>query len=427
MAVYISLELHSRDMKKPCFWGLAALGAVCVSAVAWYKNQLKKEKPIRSKKIMFKTPVASCDVGTQTDAPMCIEKQGSTDSAVESENKNFYIRKTIETMTKEDDFELIPPIAVFGKQIEEKIFVRSESHEHIREECNQLLNKLIKNEIEKTHREIVEVPHTFKIKEALKILLSDNIRCCTVFQRMEGRSKKLLGFLNVWTANRYLVEQNFGKHQPRVCEALAEAVTCDVNQSMKHLVSKMCSGGHYHVGLKNEHGRLYQIVSQGDVVGFLSKHLSVPSKSFTMMELGLPRGDVDCISDSCTAAEAFRVMVEKKRSSLPIVSEETRSLVDVVSASDIRVLGSLSEDADIVHQLLSFKASKFSHRSRDHVRGHYRNEFSDRVPVTCTEQTTLGEMFDKIFKHHVHQIYVVNDLKQPIGVISLIDLIRSLC
>lgn len=279
--------------------------------------------------------------------------------------------------------------------------------------------------------QLIEIQHSLRIEDALSILMRNNIRCCSVFKPgRRWRSRSTIGFMTVWSANSALMgQETYEPDTLRVHQALSKCVTTFHNSFIMEAIKHM-KQGHHHVGIRNDRGDIYAILSQGDVIkciydGLLG--LEGPESTVleqTIRELGIQAtGDLHVVRDDCNTRESFQMMAKHCVASLPIVDTDGR-IKDVISASDIRLLG--LPLGSTVSDMLTHRASEFSNTCRNSVKSHYKNDFKHKV-VTCTLDTTLAQALELIHEYHIHQLYIVDENDLPIGHLSLLDLLHIMC
>lgn len=85
--------------------------------------------------------------------------------------------------------------------------------------------------------------------------------------------------------------------------------------------------------------RIVKIISQSDIVQFLSLHLDELGSKVdrTVRELGLGSRPVIAVAANASPLEAFQMMAERRLSALPVVHPMTGQIVTNVSASDVKV------------------------------------------------------------------------------------------
>jgi len=159
----------------------------------------------------------------------------------------------------------------------------------------------------------------------------------------------------------------------------------------------------------------YQLLSQSDILRFLTRNIdNLGDKINTRIEeLGLvnPLGDPELTVASVSerTISAFHRMFSKDVRALPIV-DENGTLVANLSSSDLRGISnsSLSKVKLPVYQFLeAMQGGKPPH------------------PVVCKSTSTLTEVMLQAATAKVHRVWVTNSKEQPIGVVTLTDIINT--
>jgi CBS domain-containing protein len=128
---------------------------------------------------------------------------------------------------------------------------------------------------------------------------------------------------------------------------------------------------------------------------------------------------------------AERLLIEHRIGGVPVV--ENGILVGVLSRSDVARVEVLMQSLDgLVSDRLNWneQADGFRHTAGQEFKGFrqrldqlkVRDAMTDQV-VTCRLSTPAREVAAEMVRHHIHRIIVV-DGKQPVGIISSLDLAR---
>ena len=125
------------------------------------------------------------------------------------------------------------------------------------------------------------------------------------------------------------------------------------------------------------------------------------------------------IDHTCTAKQAFNLMIDNKITSLPITRHD--KMYGVISMSDIKILGDENIDAE---EILGLDVVEFVKQSRSYV-----SKLMNTIPrpvdsvVSCAPDSTLHEVIQCMLAFNLHHIYIVNE-GTPVNVISFIDVLR---
>jgi len=166
----------------------------------------------------------------------------------------------------------------------------------------------------------------------------------------------------------------------------------------------------------DNNGVLIGILSQSRIVRFLGHHISkfdFGSLPIKQTHLGVRK--VISVNSSETVAKALSAIKENKVSAVAIV-DDAGVLVGNFSATDLKLLGYDSDIAKVASHSNTLKT------------------FVDRVlkslpegksyPVSVGQKATSAAVIKEFTKAGVHRIYVVDDHKKPVGVVSLVDVIE---
>lgn len=170
----------------------------------------------------------------------------------------------------------------------------------------------------------------------------------------------------------------------------------------KYGISRVC--------ITESSGDLTNVVTQTTMAQFILGHMDVLGAVGTksIKELGLLEDDL-CedavtINQRQTYWDAFRLMSDMLISAVPIVDDDNK-LVGTISVKDIRKM-----ILDPVRfKILTAPLSEFDGFSKRHL--------------TCAPSDTLETAMDRIVRHHVHRLWILNDKGEVRGVLSLRDCI----
>eukprot|EP00244_Chara_vulgaris_P008086 TRINITY_DN3063_c0_g1_i1.p1 TRINITY_DN3063_c0_g1~~TRINITY_DN3063_c0_g1_i1.p1 ORF type:complete len:303 (-),score=40.66 TRINITY_DN3063_c0_g1_i1:411-1283(-) len=146
---------------------------------------------------------------------------------------------------------------------------------------------------------------------------------------------------------------------------------------------------------------------------------------------GNPKGQCDeevWVLQDADVLDAFRLMKQHDLAGIPVVDSDRR-VVGNISAQDISLLLSRQDSSLLpVHRHVSVKDFMIQGSGLDaspEVPADL-NEGGPRVmcpPVTCTVDSTLRSVIDKMVKTRVHKVYVVDQDRRLMAGISLQDII----
>lgn len=154
-----------------------------------------------------------------------------------------------------------------------------------------------------------------------------------------------------------------------------------------------------------------------DLVYKLGQASPVPFSDFgglqsaTIRELNLMTRCDASVEVGTTAAEAFNSMFCYNQLFLPVV-DKAGALASCISASDLRCMTPVG-------------FSKLMSPVEDFTRLHSPARKGEG-PVSVTLDSEFLSLLDIIVKHRVHQVFVVDADKKPLGVIRLVDVLRRM-
>jgi len=189
----------------------------------------------------------------------------------------------------------------------------------------------------------------------------------------------------------------------------------DENSSPVQIINLFATGVQRCV-LYNPSREISHVLTQMDVCRYLYNHLyensrvqGVADQKLSQLGYNMRFDLVHTISSRATTRDAItRLYNHAKNSALAVVKDSTGALVGNFSASDIRGL--------YVETLPKLSTSLF-----DYLAKHSSASLS---PVTLSPDSTFAMALRKLVDSKVHQCWIVNELYQPIGVITTTDIIR---
>ncbi|KAL6077474.1 CBS domain containing protein, variant 2 [Balamuthia mandrillaris] len=193
----------------------------------------------------------------------------------------------------------------------------------------------------------------------------------------------------------------------------------------------------------DDNRRIMNLLTQSQVVEFLQKNLNlIGSKKDKPLNLvtALPR-EVFSIKMSQQAIEAFQLMESevsifhtslflrtlltsinfdlKGVSGVAVVDDETGKLMSALSLRDLKAI---TEDGRLFWRLFQ-KANNFIR----HLKADLRSaDERPRSVVFCKMDNTLGDVINMCAEHKIHRVFIVDDEKKPISVVSLKDVLLEL-
>jgi len=190
-------------------------------------------------------------------------------------------------------------------------------------------------------------------------------------------------------------------------------------------VRLMCDLHIHSLVVCNQEGHLRNIITQSRIVKLIN-FMEIPKLEKTVQELNIGTREVITVLNTETAFNAFKTMISKGISGLPVVNDKGE-IVGNISMSDIKLI---SWNVDYWNYLGLPIWDYIAHLA-NHPESLYIRDYSfwslDRpqtVVLKCTEQDKLGTIVRMMCFFKVHRIYITKDNK-PIGVVSTQDVINA--
>jgi len=160
--------------------------------------------------------------------------------------------------------------------------------------------------------------------------------------------------------------------------------------------------------------KLENYVSQSELVKFLYQNKLYHNGSHSVKDLNLGTKKVISMGIKQLVIEGFKQMIVNKISGVGVVDEDGQ-LVGVVSAHDVRVIGN---SADLLEHLYSDYPT---------YRVYLQNNFQvPSAPITVSESDTLDKVITTLLENKIHRVFIVDNYKKPIGVISFGDVLEKM-
>jgi len=169
---------------------------------------------------------------------------------------------------------------------------------------------------------------------------------------------------------------------------------------------------------------LVGILTEVDIISHIKDNISLLGdwgrKSISEIALGMKQ--VITVYDDTIAIDAFRLMIERKITGLPILNRETGSVVSNLNARDIKLIA-----GEVLFTKLFKSVKEFLQDVELSNTQHTTpNETSINV-LTVNKETKMKEVVEGLVTKNMHQVYIVDNEQKPIGVITLGDVLHSVC
>jgi CBS-domain-containing membrane protein len=287
---------------------------------------------------------------------------------------------------------------------------------------------------------------TDNITEVWKGLAAHNFLSVPVLQKTKN---KWYGFVDIYDIVKFVIEF-FGVEGKKLqdsedwlklVESSEEFSKKTVNDIMKYPLSKRNPFNPIHSGyslltaveaLAREPGlhripiidqdrKLITVISQSQVVQILYKNLDIigEKKNKPVGQMDRYLEQVFTIHEEATAVDAFKMMVELNVSGLAVIDKEGKLTANIA----MKDLKAVSTDTRLFWRLF-----QTVHNFLQKVRKENSETGGDRprTTVTVKAEDTLETVIRRLTEHSIHRIYIVDDHKKPLGVISLKDVLAEL-
>jgi CBS domain-containing protein len=185
------------------------------------------------------------------------------------------------------------------------------------------------------------------------------------------------------------------------------------------LAKKGCHRVPMLMSIEKEKGKgLTRFVTQSQVVQFIATNLQVFGSVLdkTVLQSGLGTGGAVSLKTSDTTIDALRLLAKTHVTGFPIVDEHGK-LVNVFSARDLRYFAATT----YADKVLTLPIEEFL----DKVRTDYKY-MAPRTVAICGLMDTLRTVITKMNGLRIHRLFVVSPKDEPIGVVTLTDIIAFL-
>jgi len=290
---------------------------------------------------------------------------------------------------------------------------------------------------------MVVVDSKASVAQTLNTLVKSNVLCAPVFDREANQFTGLVDMLDLVTLlvevtkNMGSMSQDYVAYMEKE-EELQSRTASQISDLSKR--NKMCpvpleatlldamrvmSKNHVQrvpvmsVNQKGEFVAVSGLLTQSAVVAFLAKHAAElgPEFSRSLRDMGFEEKKVISISDTTPAIEAFRLMAENRISGLPVLDSDGKLLANI-SARDLRVIASDPK----MFQHLYLDAGDFV----THIRMADVATKTVHPSISVTLEESFQRVIAKLAAAHIHRIYVTDQQRMPVSVISLHDIIAKI-
>jgi len=184
-------------------------------------------------------------------------------------------------------------------------------------------------------------------------------------------------------------------------------VKISASEDLYGLIRTFQEKGVHRVAVTDDQGNVTGMISSHDVSIFLRANVALfPNTCAKRIEqLNSNNNGVLFVTNQDTLAKAFMTLLHNHVSGVAVVDSVSGSIVDNVSASDLRGI-----DAQSFYKLEAPIHQLYSLANRG-------------PPVVCDAQYSVLQVLDDMISHHVRRIYVIDANRTPTRVITQSDLL----
>jgi len=196
-----------------------------------------------------------------------------------------------------------------------------------------------------------------------------------------------------------------------------------LNASVYSLFTEVFQKEIHRVPVADEFENIIYILTQSRAVQWLEKHMpELGTRGHEkIQDLGLVNQDhgvAITVNRKLRALEALKVIMDNKIQGLGVVDDDGR-LVGSFSASDLKFM-TAETFPYLIHSV-----EQFIGMMRARLQGSV-DPVPMPPPIDCKPTHSLWHVVNKLVKNHVHRVFVVDDDKKPIGVVTLTNVIEAM-
>jgi CBS-domain-containing membrane protein len=291
----------------------------------------------------------------------------------------------------------------------------------------QHLKSVPASELARGARELVSIDTGTSIDDALAILKKKNILSLPVYDHFKG---EWVGIVTIQDLLTYVAFKDFdesGAPSPSFANGIKPAgdviriretqlPVADVADQVADLLEPLCKDVHrmlVRIPSTTDGGESeVRMVTQSDVLHHVLAHQSefeIPNWNQTVDEAGMVR-DTISMKTSESALGGFQRMAGADCNALPVVDDDG-AVVATLSGADLRGLTS-----NLIQRVTLPVLEFLKETSRGIV----------RYPITVQKSVTVSDAAMKMMLARVHRVWVVDEAKKPVGVVSTSDVIKHL-
>jgi CBS-domain-containing membrane protein len=179
-------------------------------------------------------------------------------------------------------------------------------------------------------------------------------------------------------------------------------------------------GNYRAVVVSKYYKKINRFITQFDVIHYIHDNIKDFDSSITsqtIAETGLGIGSVLCVNDNTQVFDAFYKIITYHVQGLGVLDHHDGTLVGAVSVRDLRRV--LTED---VEDNMTGTVADLIKK----VRAENAKYATPLEAITCTVSNDIHYVVWKLQTARVHRVFIVDDKRRPVGVITSTDIFRYL-
>lgn len=164
--------------------------------------------------------------------------------------------------------------------------------------------------------------------------------------------------------------------------------------------------------------KLINIITQSQMLDIFQKRMALLGEKANAPVVFKTSQEVLSVKESETAISAFEKIVQARVTGIAVVND-SGSIVGNVSVRDLK---GIHTDGRVFWRLFQSVKDFMAHVHEEYQRVH-------GIPkelVSVTKAASVKDAVDLMVKNHLHRVYVVDDDKKPVGVVSIKDILRQI-
>eukprot|EP01114_Cavostelium_apophysatum_P015584 TRINITY_DN4276_c0_g1_i2.p1 TRINITY_DN4276_c0_g1~~TRINITY_DN4276_c0_g1_i2.p1 ORF type:complete len:335 (+),score=93.33 TRINITY_DN4276_c0_g1_i2:89-1006(+) len=285
------------------------------------------------------------------------------------------------------------------------------------------------------NQQLVIIPSSATVMDALRILKEKNIYSAPVRDQSKGNYYGFLDMLDIVVFLVCLIEEKLGK-DPANHKTLAHATSkldfataknvADLSSAnpmvplrssdpLSEAFRLFQSTGTHRVPILKDEGvaDLASVLTQIDVISWLATNIKdIPNGKKTLKDLNVNLDKVISVETTARTFDALKLLADNKITGVAIVNADG-SLLSNLSAKDLKEVQP--------EELLMW----MNRTALEYVQMVRSKQINVSFPAfSCHLHTTLEEIVMKLNVLRVHRLYITDESNMPIGVLSLGDLFK---